>query len=119
MAAASASMFSARQQGLLAAMGYSLYCRRTESTTAPAAPDATGPDDSGDPACASSGGSDAAVMRAVLRVIGRDTGSDAGRVAGMWRELALPSPDSLRSAAGKRALWPTLRRLRRAMDSRR
>lgn len=116
MAAASASMFSARQQGLLAAMGYSLYCRRTESTSAPAVPDAAGPVDAGDPACTPSVGPDAAVMRAVLGVIGRDPGSDAGRVAGIWNELALPSPDSLRSAAGKRALWPTLRRLRRAMD---
>jgi hypothetical protein len=117
MAAASASMFSARQLGLLAAMGYSLYCRRTESATAPVLANATDPGDPGDAARALPGEPDAAVMRAVLRVIGRDPGSDAGRVAGIWNELALPSPDSLRSAAGKRALWPTLRRLRRAMES--
>lgn len=51
------------------------------------------------------------MLDALLRAAGRSRGSaDAARLARAW-----PAPAALRgNAAAKRALWPALRRLRRA-----
>lgn len=121
MAAATTSVLSHRQQALLAAMGYTLYGRRTagaSSQVVPSTETRQHPRVAADQPTAAPPAEmrHFALMRAVLRVVDRDPGPDAVLVDSTWRELGLPAPESVLGAADKRALWPRLRRLRRARN---
>ncbi|WP_146908372.1 hypothetical protein [Arenimonas daejeonensis] len=90
-----------QQQGMLAAMGYTLYRPAGATPAAPAA-------NPGDVAEAGPDRTDKAVGDRLMQALQRAAG---GRdLSG----LALPPLESLRSdAAAKRRLWPVLRALRR------
>ena len=87
-------MWDAFQREALEAMGHVLYAPRAP-TSAPA------------PAPASTAGLDAPVPRGLLQAL--------ARAAGVRPDALPPLPPlaQLRTPAGKRALWPQLRALRR------
>ena len=93
--------WSPQQQGMLAAMGYTLY------RDAGAVPAVTAQAPAGLAETAPAGGSRSAGDRLMLALQRAAGGRDLSG-------LALPPLDTLRSnAAAKRKLWPVLRALRR------
>lgn len=108
MSQAATATWSARQQQLLAAMGYRLYRRRPLEGVAIA------PVKVGAVAGQSMWSAGMAPLaRAVLTAAGREAGAPVEQVQLVWAVLALPPPESLRDPVAKRALWPRLRALRR------
>lgn len=100
--------WTARQCELLAAMGYTVMQRRPVAGVASVArdPEVTAP------AADSAPFQVTPLVRAVLRAAGITPAGGPEAVADDWLRLGLPAPESLRGAAGKRALWPHLRALR-------
>ena len=88
-------MWDAFQREMLEAMGHAVYLPRTHDAV-PTSPAAT------------AAGLPQPVPRGLLQAI--------ARAAGVAPEALPPLPPvaQLRTPAGKRALWPTLRRLRRS-----
>lgn len=100
-------IWSGQQRALLAAMGYPLY--RRAGMDAPAAA-ASGPN-----IALPWSAADRRLAQAVLASLAWPERLEPDLdPAGRWAALGLPDPAALRDAAGKRALWPRLRRLRRA-----